>query len=290
MSYTDLVKAELFEKLPTQACCRASELSAILLFSAHMENDRSFFVRRKNALWDEYVIALSDGRLCCTDKRLILVSASAQESLLSDLLIREPSLQMFPAPELLKGACCYRSFLKGAFLGGGTISNPEKAYRLELVTGHKRLFSFLLEVLERFSLEEHEHQRNGKYVAYFQNSESISDFLSIIGAHRNMMDFENVKIEKTVKNDSNRRSNCEEANLNKQSRSAAIQLAAIEKIRSITGFQNLNAELAEVARARLNDPGCTLAELGKLVEPPISKSAVYNRMQKLIEIAKELSE
>lgn len=290
MSFTDTVKAELFEKPPAQPCCKASELSGVLLFASHMDEAGHLYIRSRNGAWDDYVITLSDGRLTLLDKRLLPVTSDAEKSLIAELFDAQPIFKKLPPPGLFKGSCCYRSFVKGAFLGGGTISDPEVAYRLDVFTGHKKLFALWCEILDEFALDYREVHRNGKYVSYFQNSETISDFLNIIGAHRNMMDFENVKIEKTVKNASNRRSNCEEANLNKQSKAAAVQLAAVEKIQRITGFQNLSPELEQIALARLEDPGCSLAELGKMVEPPVGKSAVYGRLQKLIEIADALTE
>lgn len=290
MSFSDIVKAELFEKSPSQSCCKASELAAILLFASHVNAEGHLYVRSRTPAWDDYLLDLSDGRMIRADKKLIPASSKAEESLVTELFETKPIFRRLPSTDLLKGACCYRSFVKGAFLGGGTISDPESSYRLEVFTGHRQLFVLWCEILDEFSLDYHTSVRNGKYVSYFQNSETISDFLSIIGAHRNMMDFENVKIEKTVKNDSNRRSNCEEANLNKQSKAAAVQLAAVEKIHRLTGFQNLRPDLEQIARARLEDPGCSLIELGKMVEPPIGKSAVYSRLQKLIEIAQSLTE
>ncbi len=290
MSFSDIVKAELFEKPPTQECCKASELAAILLFSSHMDEARHLYVRSRNVDWDEYLLQLSDDRLIRTGKLLVPASPDAEKSLITESFVTMPIFRKIPSPGLLKGSCCYRAFVKGAFLGAGTVSDPSTYYRLEVFTGHRNLFSFWCEILDEFALEYRESIRNGKYVSYFQNSEAISDFLSIVGAHRNMMDFENVKIEKMVKNDSNRRSNCEEANLNKQSKAAAIQLAAVEKINRLTGFQNLRPDLEQIARARMEDPGCSLTELGKMVEPPIGKSAVYGRLQKLIEIAQTLEE
>lgn len=290
MSFSDTVKAELFEKFPAQPCCKASELAAILLFASHMNEAGHLYVRSRNERWDEYLLKLCDGRLVRSAKQLVPCSLEAERSLIAELFETKPVFKKLPSPELLKGSCCYRAFVKGAFLGAGTVSDPTVSYRLEVFTAHRNLFVLWCEMMDEFSLDYRESHRNGKYVSYFQNSEAISDFLSIIGAHRNMMDFENVKIEKMIKNDSNRRSNCEEANLNKQSKAAAIQLAAVGKINRLTGFQNLNSDLEQVARARLEDPGCSLTELGKMVEPPIGKSAVYSRLQKLIEIAQGLAE
>ncbi len=290
MSFSEVVKAELFEKMPTHHCCKAAELAAILLFASHRTATGNLYARSRNSQWAEYLIAISDGRLCTDGKKIVSVSKTAEESLLHELFETKPLFRKLPAPDLLKSPCCYRAFVKGAFLGAGTISDPEKSYRLEVFTGHRNLFDFWCEILDEFGLDYRISQRNGKYVSYFQNSDVISDFLSIIGAHRNMMEFENVKIEKTVKNVSNRRSNCEEANLDKQSKAAAVQLAAVEKICRITGFENLRSDLAEVAQARMNDPACSLSELGKQLQPPVGKTAVYSRLQKLIEIAENLSE
>ena len=290
MSFGDKVKAELFEKMPNQACCKSAELGAVLLFSSHMDENGHLYVRSRNEDWDTYVINLSDHRLTKENKIIRPVSFEKEQELLLELFEADPIFRKLPSAELLKSTCCYRSFVKGAFLGGGTISDPNSSYRLEVFTGHRNLFSLWCEILDEFGLEYHESIRNGKHVSYFQNSEVISDFLSIIGAHRNMMDFENIRIEKTVKNDSNRRSNCEEANLNKQSKAAALQLAAVEKINRLTGLENLRPDLEQIARARMEDPGCSLTELGKALEPPIGKTAVYSRLQKLIEIAQGLEE
>ena len=290
MSFSDVVKAELFEKQPSHACCKAAELAAVLLFASHRTSTGGLFVRSRNELWSDYLVSLSDGRLYHDGKKVLPVSKEAEESLLAELFETKPLFRKLPAPDLLKSSCCYRSFVKGAFIGGGTIADPEKSYRLEVFTGHRNLFDFWCEIMDEFGLDYRVTQRNGKYVSYFQNSDMISDFLSVIGAHRNMMKFENIKIEKTVRNATNRRSNCEEANLDKQSKAAAVQLAAVEKIHRVSGFEYLRPDLAEVARARLNDPGCSLTELGRQLDPPIGKTAVYSRMQKLMEIAENLSE
>ena len=290
MSFSDVVKAELFEKQPTHQCCKATELAAILLFASHRTSDGSLYARGRNKDWSAYLVDISDGRLCEDGTRVVPVSKEAENNLLNELFETKPLFRKMPAPDLLKSSCCYRSFVKGAFLGAGTISDPQKSYRLEVFTSHRKLFDFWCEILDEFGLDYRVTQRNGKYVSYIQNGDVISDFLSIIGAHRNMMEFENVKIEKTVRNATNRQNNCEEANLNKQSKAAAIQLAAVEKIYRITGFDHLRPDLAEIARLRMNDPACSLTELGKQIQPPIGKTAVYSRLQKLIEIAENLTE
>lgn len=190
--------------------------------------------------------------------------------------------------KLTERTCCKRAFLKGAFIGAGTISDPEKEYRFDIICESDDKAEFLQELFAAFEIRTKITQRRGKSVLYLKEGESISDALNVLEAHRAMMQFENVRILKEMRESVNRRVNCDTANINKAIAASMKQMEDIELIREKKGFDALDEKLAAVAAARVENPDVTLAELGNLMTPAISKSAVNHRMRKLSQIAEEL--
>ena len=183
---------------------------------------------------------------------------------------------------LVSKDCCRRAFLKGAFLSGGTVIDPRKNYNLELITPCLSLHEELKHLLKEAGFAFKSVTRKNKYVLYLKNSEAISDFLSYMGAFQAQMELLNVKIEKEIRNDFNRAANGETANIEKAINAAISQIQAIVKLDETVGLDNIPEELREVALLRLKHKDLSLSELGKLMQPPLSKSGVNHRMKKLM--------
>ncbi len=187
-------------------------------------------------------------------------------------------------PELVTEECCKRAFIKGAFLGGGTVINPQKTYNLELTTPYPGLAEDMQHLLEEIGFSFKAVQRQAKEVLYLKNSESISDFLSYIGAFRAQMELLNIKIEKEIRNDVNRTANSEIANLEKTINASVEQVKAIEAVDRRIGIENLPEDLKEIAKLRLANRDASLSELGKMMDPPLTKSGINHRMKKLMNL------
>ena len=191
-------------------------------------------------------------------------------------------------PLLIKNACCRRAFLRGAFLCTGSMSDPVKGYHLELVTDNERKAFQIQQVIREFELDAKIIRRKKYFVVYLKEGSNIVDFLNICEAHVSLMQFENERIVKEMRNSINRRVNCETANISKTVNAAAKQIQDIEKIRDRIGFTNLPENLREMAIVRMEYPDASLKELGQYLVPPVGKSGVNHRLRKLGEIADEI--
>lgn len=187
--------------------------------------------------------------------------------------------------KITRKICCKKAFLRGAFLAGGSVSDPEKAYHLEIVNRSLNMAQELSLILNYFKLNSKVIKRKGNYIVYLKEGENIADFLNIIGAHNALMKFENVRILKEMRNKVNRVVNCETANLGKTVNASVRQIQNIEYIRDNIGFSSLTQGLREIAEARLEHRDASLKELGEMLNPPLGKSGVNHRLRKLDRIA-----
>lgn len=183
--------------------------------------------------------------------------------------------------------CCKKAFLKGVFLGSGYIIDPETEYHFEVSLNSKIQANYIIELLKEFDINAKVIKRN-KYVVYVKDSESISVILGILGANNSLMQYENIRIEKSIKNDINRNINCETANIKKTVTTAVKQIQAIDKIISLGELNNLKPSLKEVCLLRKKYPEQSLEELAKLTNESLSKSGLYHRLNKIIKIAEKL--
>ncbi|MBC8061558.1 MAG: DNA-binding protein WhiA [Clostridiaceae bacterium] len=181
-----------------------------------------------------------------------------------------------------------RAYIRGAFLGGGSISNPEKTYHLEFVTHNDEYALKLSSLINSYGLTSKVIQRKNSYVVYLKEGEQIVDLLNIIGAHTNLLYLENVRIMKEMRNNVNRLVNCETANLGKTVNASVRQIESIRLIESEIGLQRLPKNLREIAELRLKYPEESLKELGEILEPPVGKSGVNHRLRRIEKIAEEL--
>lgn len=189
---------------------------------------------------------------------------------------------------VIKKKCCKKAYLRGVFLGAGTVSDPEKGYHLELVCDDEIIAHALRRLMGAFSLRAKVVRRRNQFVVYLKEADQITDFLNILGAHGQLLEFENVRVLKEVRNKTNRIVNCESANLDKTVNTAARQIESIHAIEKKAGLSVLPPKLQEAARLRLEHPEATLEELAALTDPPMKKSGIYHRLQKINQMAENM--
>ena len=191
---------------------------------------------------------------------------------------------------LLEEDCCRTAFLRGAFLAGGSVTDPEKRYHLELATSHKQASREVSTLLEEMGFLPRSVQRGADSLIYFKQSEHIEDLLTKIGAPAAAMDIMTAKVDKEIRNGANRAMNCDMANVNKTLDAAQEQVAAIEKLRGSPRWKRLPEKLQQTAALRLEYPELSLSELAAEFDPPVSKSCMNHRMRKLMEEANDVHE
>lgn len=189
------------------------------------------------------------------------------------------------AEDIVAGEKQKRAYLRGAFLGCGSLNDPEKGYHMELVVQSEEYAFSIEELLRFFELKAKTIARKNSYIVYLKEGEQIVDFLNLVGAHKALLDFENVRVFKDVRNNVNRIVNCETANLSKTVNAALKQIDNIQYVRDTIGLESLPKDLYEVAMARLENRDLSLKELGQLLTPPLGKSGVNHRLKKIEEIA-----
>ena len=189
---------------------------------------------------------------------------------------------------ILRQDCCRRAFIRGAFLASGSMSDPDRFYHLELVCQNEERAMQLQSILATFGLDAKTVVRKKYYVVYIKEGNQIVELLGLMGADSALMELENIRIVKEMRNSVNRKVNCETANLNKTVSAALRQVADIEYIRDTKGLDFLSPQLEEMARVRLEAPEASLLELGSMLETPVGKSGVNHRLRKISEIADAL--
>jgi hypothetical protein len=281
MSFSLEVKEELV-KLESQARhCQIAELAGLLVYSQSVKSingvncieftsDTPLVIKRCKELYDKI---FNDGKVeNIEEKTLQMIKYNTGDSTVSPLVI--------------KSICCKRAYLRGAFISVGSMSNPQKGYHLEFVCANLEQANQLVDTLLIFDIKAKIVQRKKYQVVYIKESEEIVELLNVIGAHISLMNLENLRILKDMRNSINRRVNCEAANITKTVNAATKQIDDIEYIKEHYGFENLTENLKEMAILRLELPEATLSELGQNLN--IGKSGVNHRLRKLSELADSL--
>ena len=293
MSFTTDVKNELCKIPFHNKCCQASELYGFMLYAGQFGTDRikmssdNVNVRRRfmNLIKKEtgfpYPAEDNGAAVTVEDGKVIrkIYDIFGYE-------YKSSSLHLNRA--VIEEECCKSSFLRGAFLASGYISEPEKSYHLELVTTHYNVAGEILLLLDEMELSAKLINRRGNNVIYYKDSEMIEKFLMELGAGGGAMELMLKKVEKTLRNDINRKVNCETSNLAKTADAAARQIEAIELLKKRGTFDSLPKSLKDVAELRLQNPEMTLNELAAMCNPPISKPGLSGRMRKIIQLSKEV--
>lgn len=193
-------------------------------------------------------------------------------------------------PMVVKSNCCNRSYIRGSFLCNGSLSNPVKNYHLEFVCSSKAFAVQLQDLISVFDLEPKLIERKEYFVVYLKEGEQIADLLKVMEAHISLMEFENIRITKEVRNDINRKVNCEAANISKVVNAAIKQVEDIMYIDKVVGIESLPENLREIAEIRLQYQNTSLKELGTYLSKPVGKSGVNHRLKKLSILAETIRE
>jgi len=309
VSFSTLVKDELCRIELHDTCCMKSEILGVILtgnlFSREqnsgnlkMVTENAAFARRVYStirkvygISPEVSIRRSSKLKKHISYSIILASIQIINKILYDFEISAFNEGAFsPKNTTLKKVCCRKSFLRAAFLSGGSISDPEKTYHLEIATRNEMCTEIIKELLKDYGINVKIITRKGNYVAYIKEGENIVDFLNIIGAHTALMELENVRILKEMRNGVNRIVNCETANLGKTVNASVRQVDNIKLIKATIGINNLPENLIDIANLRLDYAELSLKELGEMLNPRLGKSGVNHRLRKLDEIADEIRE
>ncbi|MBQ9608569.1 MAG: DNA-binding protein WhiA [Lachnospiraceae bacterium] len=268
MSFSGQVKDELYEVIGNGRHCRLAELAALVTMTDDdMESKAGKKIEKLSGLLD---LNPYDNE---TKKALKIVKDI--EGYTVDRIIVEKN-------------CCKQAYIRGAFIAGGSVTNPEKGYHLEIVCNSIKKAELLVDIIKDFDIEAKIVIRKKSYVCYIKDGSMIVDLLNVMGAHSSLMDMENVRILKDVRNTVNRKVNCETANLNKTVSAAVKQIEDIKYIDKVKGLKYLPDNLRSLALLRMEEPEMSLIDLGQCLSPPLGKSGVNHRLRKISEIANEL--
>ena len=204
-----------------------------------------------------------------------------------ELITESRDIKLAEIRKVVKDTCCKKAFLKGVFLGSGCIVNPNSDYHFEITIKSKPYAEYVTKLLNEFGIQPKQIRRISNVVVYLKDSEQISTLLAVLGANKSVLEYENIRINKSIKNNINRNVNCETANLTKTIEAAVKQQEAIEKLKNEDKFSSLNPKLKEVANLRQKYPEASLDELAEKCSYKISKSGIYHRLNKIIKLAEE---
>ncbi|MBR2187840.1 MAG: DNA-binding protein WhiA [Eubacterium sp.] len=293
MSYSSDVKKELCRQIDGARHCQIAELSAMLLYSgAEMDpagQEPLVFATENEQTAAKYEILLKKlfhleaGRRADRGRR-------GRQTWLVTVTEPEEIRRIVQAADgaIVQKDCCRRAFLRGAFLTAGSISDPSRSYHCEIVCSEEQPAAQLVACLEDLHIRARIIHRKQYAVVYIKESSDLSDLIGLMGARVTLMDFENVRILKEMRENVNRKVNCETANINKTVNAAVRQIEDIRLIERTIGFRHLPNGLDEMAQIRLQYPEATLLELGKMLNPPVGKSGVNHRLRKLGKIAETI--
>jgi cell division protein WhiA len=312
MSFSSTVKSEICRVIEMSIEEAIAELSAIMKVSGTLSlggnKQLSFRVTTENPAIARHVFKLLKKYFNIHTKILVKKSNSFKKNNIYMILINEEmgvrallkevgvlknneemiSLDYGITHRIVHNDHCRKAYIKGTFLGGGSISNPEKTYHLEFVTHNNEYADELSKLINGYGLHSKVIQRKSSYVVYVKEGDQIVDLLSIIGAHSSLLELENVRIMKEMRNNVNRLVNCETANLSKTVNASVRQVESIKFLQKEIGLQRLPKNLRDIAEVRLSYPDESLKELGEFLTPPVGKSGVNHRLRRIEKIAEEL--
>lgn len=286
MSFSQNVKEELAKHISQARHCQLAELAALMSLCGQYGVDENGKITIGFQTENEAVS--KKGFTLLRKTFSINTSAELEDEEMQEILSKVGYFEDPVDPRLIKNSCCQRAFLRGAFLAVGSISDPSKGYHLEFVCTDSKKAGQLVDVLANFGIEGKTVIRKKYHVVYLKDGESIVDLLNVCEAHIALMEFENLRILKEMRNSINRRVNCEAANITKTVNAATRQIEDIIYIRDHGGLGRLPDNLKQMAEVRLEYPEASLKELGEYLDPPVGKSGVNHRLKKLSEIANKL--
>lgn len=291
MSFSLQIKNELCENGLGKSCCMKAELTAFFLFGARMQED-GIKVVTEHAIVAQRLFMLLQKVFGVHAKVEVkhhvvttyhLTADRDMKRILDELGLGERFRIDY---RLLREECCMKAFLRGAFFSCGSVTDPKKNYHLEFVTFRKQLSLDFVTFLSELGIEAKISTRKSNYVIYIKSSEIIGNILALLGASGALMDFENVRVLKEINNESNRAKNCDLANVDRVLDASAKQQIAVKKV--LQHHPDLPKELEEFCRLRLEHTDASLEQLGRLMNPSISKSGVNHRMRRIMKLAEEI--
>ncbi len=298
MSFSRKVKDELAEQMSKARHCQIAELAALFQCYGQVirNQDGKFFAK---FVTENLTVARKYSILINKAFHFHVEMSVRGHQYILYVLNSEEALTLFQAMKLLEGKalvhelvvqrnCCKRAFIRGLFLACGSVTDPDRGYHLEMALGTLRRAEEAIRLLTAFDIEAKCVERKKNYIVYVKEGARIVDLLNVMGAHVALMDFENVRILKEMRNSINRQVNCETANIKKTVSAATRQIEDIRYIKETSGFGMLPKGLAEIAKLRLEHAEVPLKELGQMLDSPIGKSGVNHRLRKLSEIAEEM--
>lgn len=313
MSFSGMVKEELSKQISPARHCQVAELAALLSTCARLdtgadghekfriqtENEavarKCFTLLRKTFNIETAIAVRENSYLKRGSVYLLEITEKAQ----TDAVLQGTKLfaggtaggtLILNNSFVTQQSCCKRAFIRGAFLSSGSISDPEKGYHFEIVFPDEKKAQQLQEIIRSFRIDAKIVLRKKSYVVYVKEGAQIVDILAIMEANVALMNLENIRILKDMRNSVNRKVNCETANINKTVNAAVKQMEDIKLVERTVGFQSLNEGLAQIAKLRLEYPEATLKELGMMLSPQVGKSGVNHRLRKLSALADDLRE
>ena len=296
MSFCSNVKAELSRGSIHKTCCAVAEAYGVLLFCNTFSSrglrivteSRDFSLRLPKLFKRAFDIEFDQLPEQEQGKQVFIISQpeKLEKIYVAFGLEPETTVSLYVNLSILEDECCRIAFLRGAFMSGGSVTDPEKRYHLELATSHLRVSREVYSLLMELGFFPKDTTRGGNHILYFKQSDYIEDVLTTIGAPVCAMQIMEAKVEKDLRNDVNRRVNCETANLGKAVDAAQEQLTAIRKLEEKELYNDLPEKLRKTAELRKQHPEATLLELAQMQDPPLTKSAINHRMRKLIELSK----
>lgn len=298
MSFAAQVKAEICREDPLKRCCALAECCGVLLYcnafgssGIRIVTESSDFAARlprlfKRAFSVNFDTVKTESH---NGKNIFQITDPSKINIIFQAMGISPEVNysLHVNFALLEEECCRASFVRGAFLAGGSVTDPEKRYHLELACSHLKVSRETLSLLLDLGFYPKETMRNGSSILYFKQSDAIEDVLTFLGAPVCAMAVMEAKLEKDMKNKINRIVNCDNANTSKIVEAAQEQISAIKKLQASGAFDTLSEKLKQTAKLRLDNPEANLSELADMMEPPITKSAVNHRLRKLIELSEE---
>ena len=299
MSFSSDTKSEICREYPSSKCCAVSQCYGIMLYCNTFSLSEIRIVTENRAFASllpklfRRAFGLSFDIL--GESRVpggkMIFSITEKEKLDKIFTVfgyeRENILAHHINYGVIEEDCCRQSFIRGAFLAGGSVTDPGKQYHLELVTDHYNVSRETISLLLDMGFTPKSTSRGGNYIVYFKNSEVIEDFLTTIGAPVAAMEIMSAKIEKEMTNSVNRRVNCDTANVTKTVDAAQLQIEAINRLKEAALFEELPDKLRHTAELRLENPELSLTELAELFDPPMTKSGLSHRFHRIAELAGE---
>ncbi len=297
MSFSSDIKNELAQLTETGCCATAQAYGMLQL--GHAFSPRAVSLQTENeAVAQRYAALLTEvcgvtpsfsvPPLAGTGMYTVAVQTPAERKAVLERFGHGGDITLRLNRPNLECDACAAAFLRGAFLVCGAVTNPQVDYHLEFSVPYLNVSNDLVALLKEQGLTAKTVRRKGLYIVYFKESEQIEDCLTLMGAMNATLELINVKIVKNIRNNVNRAANCETANLDKTLAASMAQLEAVRKIEQHGAFEALPEQLRELCRLRAEHPEFSLRELGEALQPPISRSGVNHRLQRIVEFATEL--